>query len=47
MITWSFGPKMDVVIKRFKFSCNLLSIEGAINGTNFAIAKPICPFNED
>lgn len=47
MITWSFGPKMDVVIKLFKFFYNLPSIEGAIHGTNFAIAKPIGPFSED
>jgi len=33
--------------ERFKRFCNLPSIQGAINGTNFAIAKPIGPFRED
>jgi hypothetical protein len=36
---------MDVIITRFK-SCNLLNVEGVINGTHFVIIRLIGPLCE-
>ncbi len=46
-IRWRKGRVMKVLMTKFKQWCQLLSMQGAIDGTHVHISKPKTPFTKD